>query len=295
MGLKQTFEYDRVKVNDPSPSAQTGMSVPDDARERLLEAAGPIFADRGFAATVREICLAAGVNVAGINYHFGDKERLYIEAVKRAHCNRMRAVAPPWDEDVTPTEKLRMFVCGMLQRMLHEDRDSWQSRLMQREMLDPTAACREIVEEYVRPLHNRLTEVLAAIEPGVTPTDLSRTTNSVIGQCLFYKIARPIVEIMHDADERERDFSPRVLADHITNLTVAGLRVLAGQRLGHALPPSCDDRVHIADLDATNLRDNASLSNSDAPSRPAILSDAAALTNHHPTANRSVASEEPRL
>ena len=57
-----------------------------DARQRLLEASQAIFADRGFdGAKVRDICKGAGVNIAGINYHFGGKEELYIETVKYAH------------------------------------------------------------------------------------------------------------------------------------------------------------------------------------------------------------------
>src|SRR3954453_12160787 len=54
-------------------------------RKRLLEAAGEVFADKGFkAATVRDICCRAGANVAAINYHFGDKERLYAEVLQLA-------------------------------------------------------------------------------------------------------------------------------------------------------------------------------------------------------------------
>ena len=68
----------------------------DDTATRILDAAGPIFADKGFdRATVRDICQAAGVNLAGVNYYFRDKERLYIEAVKQAAKLRQSQVPMP--------------------------------------------------------------------------------------------------------------------------------------------------------------------------------------------------------
>jgi AcrR family transcriptional regulator len=50
-------------------------------REKLLDAAEELFADRGFVTTsVRAITEKAGVNLAALNYHFGSKAGL-IEAV----------------------------------------------------------------------------------------------------------------------------------------------------------------------------------------------------------------------
>jgi AcrR family transcriptional regulator len=60
-----------VKIKGPDPTMT-------ETRQRLLEAAGAVFAERGFrATTVREICHRARANLAAVNYHFGDKERLY--------------------------------------------------------------------------------------------------------------------------------------------------------------------------------------------------------------------------
>ena len=72
----------------------------DLTKARLLEAAGEEFAEKGFElARVRAICERAGANLAAINYHFGDKEQLYVEVLREAHRCGMepddRAVAMP--------------------------------------------------------------------------------------------------------------------------------------------------------------------------------------------------------
>jgi AcrR family transcriptional regulator len=62
-----------------SPAAPSGRSD-GDARGRLLAAGLRLFAERGFKATsVRDLAHEAGVNVAAISYHFGDKAALYRE------------------------------------------------------------------------------------------------------------------------------------------------------------------------------------------------------------------------
>ena len=54
-------------------------------RTRLLHAAAAVFAEVGYnAATVRQICTRARVNVAAVNYHFGDKLGLYTEVLEHS-------------------------------------------------------------------------------------------------------------------------------------------------------------------------------------------------------------------
>lgn len=53
-------------------------------RDRLLEAAEALFSERGYhAVSMRHIAERAHVNLAAANYHFGSKERLFVEALSR--------------------------------------------------------------------------------------------------------------------------------------------------------------------------------------------------------------------
>ncbi|MGE3807091.1 MAG: TetR/AcrR family transcriptional regulator, partial [Gemmataceae bacterium] len=95
----------------------------DDTRQRILEAAGLEFARKGFQeSTVRDILRLARVsNQAAINYYFGDKEKLYLETVRRAHQCRVEEVPTPSFPPGTPPEKkLAAFIHTMMTRMVKE-------------------------------------------------------------------------------------------------------------------------------------------------------------------------------
>ena len=55
-----------------------------DTKERILNVAERLFADRGFPATsLRDITSEASVNIASVNYHFGSKEALLAAVLER--------------------------------------------------------------------------------------------------------------------------------------------------------------------------------------------------------------------
>src|SRR5271170_5428548 len=65
-------------------------------REHLLEAAGHVFAKKGFErSTAKEICERAGTNTAAVNYHFGGIEALYAAVLDEARSRilSVRAIA----------------------------------------------------------------------------------------------------------------------------------------------------------------------------------------------------------
>jgi AcrR family transcriptional regulator len=196
----------------------------DDTRQRVLHAAGQIFADKGYdATTVREICARAGANQAAVNYHFRDKENLYVEAVQHAHCVGMDETMPDWTARTPPSEKLRQFVEGMLSHLLDPSRPDWHAQLMMRELSHPTDACVKLVDAYIRPKADLLGSILAEMLPPGTPEREAHLVGfSVVGQCLFYRVHRPIARLLVGAEEFD-SYSVQSLAEHITRFSLAAI------------------------------------------------------------------------
>lgn len=194
-------------------------------RQRLLDAAEKVFAAKGFeAASVDEITKLAGANRAAISFHFGGKERLYIEAVKYAHRACHEGVPfPVYPEGTPPVERLRGFIRTMAHRMAAEP-DPYATQLMMRELAQPTEACVEVVREYIRPMADILRGILGEILPNAPEVRLYMTGFSIVGQCLFYKQNRPVAQLLVGEDEFAKLDADKI-AEHITAFTLRGLGV----------------------------------------------------------------------
>ncbi len=205
----------------------------DEVRRRILLIAGEIFASRGYqGATIRDICQQADVNVAAVNYYFGDKERLYIDAVKHARALiEARWPLPEWTETTLPEEKLQMFVRTFVHRLISRETAEWQMRLILREVMAPTRACEEMVQESFRPFFGVLLQILSEILPdGIAPHRLHQMGLSVISQCVFYLAHQRVVRLIIDEDELEQHFDEESLADHIASFSLAALRQFADEK-----------------------------------------------------------------
>jgi len=200
------------------------MEVQDKTKVRLLEAAGEEFACKGFdAARIRTICERAGANVAAVNYHFGDKEQLYVQAVLLAHRCGFEGEGQVPAEAVAPAEQLRGFIHDFLCRVLAiNDPDDWRHRLILREMLHPTTASDVLIREAIRPKFERLSGILRSFCPAADERRIHALAFSVIGQCLHYKMARPVAERLI-GPEAFAALDLDYLTDHITAFCLAAL------------------------------------------------------------------------
>jgi AcrR family transcriptional regulator len=200
-------------------------------RDKLIEAAGFVFAERGYrAATIREICRRAGANVAAVNYTFGDKMGLYTEVLRHSvHAAQTAAMSAALDSSLSPEDTIRGVIRARLMSLCQETRPDWHFRLVMHEFSHPTAAMGRVVDEGMRPIYERVRKAVGQIiglPPEHETTRLS--LNSIIGQILFYTFSRPVLAHL----QPELKLTPSQLdriADHIVDFSLAYLK-----KVGHA-------------------------------------------------------------
>ena len=202
----------------------------DETRRHLLEAAGQAFAEAGFRdATVREICRRAGANIAAINYHFGDKEMLYLEVLRHAHGKALEKYPPLLGvaADAPPEKKLRAFIHSLLLRIFDKSPTAWHGKVLLREMIEPTAALDSLVEERMRPMADQLRAIVAELLGCRQNDERARLCGmSVVSQCVFYHHCRHVMSRLFPKQLPQGAADIERLADHITRFSLAAMKHL---------------------------------------------------------------------
>jgi TetR/AcrR family transcriptional regulator, regulator of cefoperazone and chloramphenicol sensitivity len=208
----------------------------DTTRAKILETAGEVFAEKGYeAATIREICERAGVNLAAVNYYFRGKEPLYSEVLIRAHsCGTQDGDSPAWPPDATPGAKLKFFIHRMLTHMLSITSEPWEARLTMREIMSPTPAGKRVFQDHFRQVFHQLHEILDEILPPHMPDHKRhQIAFSILGQCGWYRGLGKVIPMLVSKEELQDHYSIDDLAEHVAQVSLAALGLappLAGGR-----------------------------------------------------------------
>lgn len=138
-----------MTVIDTSP-AETAPVATRPVRQRLIEAAEQLFADRGWnGVSIRTIANAADVSLAALNYHFGEKENLLAEIfAARARPiaeERMRLLQ---QVNATPSATLEDVIEAFLRPALTKGAENRVfARLRARLATEPEAFSRRILSD----------------------------------------------------------------------------------------------------------------------------------------------------
>lgn len=204
------------------------MGQNQNTKERLLDAARGLFAERGFHnATVRDIAARAHTNLASINYYFRSKDDLYREVMRNSFlaAPEGNGASTACTHDGSPEERLRAFVRRLIPLSEEEAGDEQHKRLMAWEMLAPTGAIDAVEEWEIKP---HLEAAQEAVRPFLgntaTTSEVTATALWLVGQCLvFRKLAASV-----GADFHPITFTPENSTQLVELVVMLALRGLSG-------------------------------------------------------------------
>lgn len=153
-----------------SRNANRAVANDDSTRERILLAALPVFAERGFdGARTREIAQRAACNLGLIKYYFGGKEKLWEETVARAFRELQGEIAAALETRAGVDERQQLD--HLVRRFVHfVARNPAFMQVMNDEGKRSHRRMRWLADRFVRPIFEVLRErIETAQRRGLVP------------------------------------------------------------------------------------------------------------------------------
>lgn len=168
------------------------VKIPKETGERVLAAAELLFAESGYAGTsLRRITEVAGVNLAAVNYHYTDKQSLYLEIithrmrqVSHTRLNRLtEAEARTSGAPVPLLEIIDILACPLLQ----PDESSMPAfgpasrRLCGRTLIEPLGFLAPMLAADFQPAITRCGQAIRRHLPALPPADFIWRYSFLVG------------------------------------------------------------------------------------------------------------------
>ncbi|MBA3022641.1 MAG: TetR/AcrR family transcriptional regulator [Gammaproteobacteria bacterium] len=161
----------------------------EETRWRLLRSATEVFAEVGYhAATTREICRRAEVNLASIHYYYGDKAELYREVFRLTFLNECNTFNTLDIEHVSLENGLRAFFqCFFPVGTEEAPKLQLFMRLHAREVVEPSGVLDDAMMRTLLPSLGKLQTMLCR-EFGLEKPDTELDCMTIALTCLatFY-------------------------------------------------------------------------------------------------------------
>jgi len=202
-------------------------------RNRLLISASRIFAEKGFQeATIAEICEGAKTNIASVNYHFHDKETLYLESWRFAF-NRELGQHPP-DGGLMTDAPAEQRLAGRIKSLVSRvaDDNSYSFAIIHKEMAQPTRLLADILEKEINPQRMQMFVLLKeCLGQAASEQQIQYCHASIMGQCF------QLLRLKHMQSARPNRSHPsdlsdiKAFAEHVVQFSLAGIQAVRSQIL----------------------------------------------------------------
>ncbi|PVZ68788.1 TetR/AcrR family transcriptional regulator [Pelagibaculum spongiae] len=180
-------------------------------KDRILDAAESLFAEKGFSETsLRGITNKAEVNLASVNYHFGDKKSLIQAVIGR----RIDALMPTWEADLTELSKIGREVSleyvleTIFRPILEMDQQTPGSatilmRLLGRAYSETQGHLRRFMQERYGTLLLGYYSLLSQSLPQLSPVELFWRTHFTLGTVAFTLASDEALKQIAESDYNE--------------------------------------------------------------------------------------------
>jgi len=201
-------------------------------KDRILDAAEALFARDGFHfASLRSITAAAEVNLAAVNYHFGSKEALLEEvlkrrliplnAVRRERLLNVRAKAEQEGRNPRPEEVLEAFIVPTVQFCCKEPGGENFSTLVGRALSEPDDTIRNVFIHHIMPLFRLLFELLEKALPDLDADTVFWRLHFALGATTHTMRLLGRVDLLPEGLNREIDIDK--LVSDLMSFATAGV------------------------------------------------------------------------
>ncbi|MGE6109313.1 TetR/AcrR family transcriptional regulator [Aeromonas sobria] len=178
-----------------------------DTKNRILDAAEVLFAERGFADTsLRLITSEADVNLASVNYHFGSKKEL-IQAVLDRYLSLFmpeldtRLAALMARDELTLLQVFESFVDPLMKlAAVRANGPALFMQLLGRGYIDSQGHLRRFITSYYGATLQRITQAISQANPALTPADLFWRLHFTLGTVVFTMASADALRDIAQAD-----------------------------------------------------------------------------------------------
>ena len=208
-------------------------------RERILEAAGQLFAVDGYAqTTAKAIAERAEVSLTLVNYHFDGRQGLYRAVLIESHqrLGKLSEFRDLAESELPPSAKLRVLIYGLV-RLAMKRQPGWHINVLAKDLFAPSTNFPVMFEAEVPPKLAIIKQILSDIT--AIPVDdpaMARCVISVLAPCSMLLVAArgapgPLDEVRR---------MPRVtVINHLHTFALAGLEAV-GREHTRSTPPRSD-------------------------------------------------------
>ena len=184
-----------------------------DTRQRLLNIAEQLFAERGFyGVSIAAIASEVGFTKQGLLHYFNSKEKLYGAILQRISDDFQDHQREALQASEDPVERLKKFYAALAEPT---ETNMQRTRLLMRELLDNNERAAKAENWYLRPFLDRLISMVKDVNKSEKLSDAEALAYGyqLLGAVNYFLISISTLKAMYGAK-----FIEAISADFIKNL-----------------------------------------------------------------------------